>query len=134
MPLRLAIVTPREEAVSLDCAEVIVPGQTGELDLMPGHLPLVTTLVPGILTVVVDGKRMPYAVGSGYAEIDDDRVTVLTEACLAPTQIDLDEARSDLESVEKALAGKGPIDDDFDENTRLAQWARARMNVAGGAR
>jgi F-type H+-transporting ATPase subunit epsilon len=129
MPLQLAIVTPRAEALAIDCAEVVIPGTTGELDLMPGHLPLVTTIRPGVLTVGKDGRRDHYAVGSGYAEIDDDRVTVLTEACLAADQVDVDEARSDLESAEQAMAGTGPVDDDFDENARSIAWARARLEV-----
>lgn len=129
MPLQLAIVTPRAEALAIECAEVVVPGSTGELDLMPGHLPLVTTTRPGVLTVIVDGRRDHYAVGSGYAEVDDDRVTVLTEACLASDQIDVDEARADLQAAEEAMSGSGPADPGFDESSRSAAWARARLDV-----
>lgn len=129
MPLRLAIVTPREEALSLECAEVIVPGSTGDIGLLPGHVPLVSTLRPGVLTVVDGSQRRRFAVGTGYAEIDDDQVTVLTEACLGPKQVDADEARTDLEAAEREMAKTGPEDPAFEEHDLGARWARARLEV-----
>ena len=97
---------------------------------MPGHLPLITTIRPGVLTVSTGGGRRHFAVASGYAEIDDDRVSVLTEACLTAKQVDAAQARSDLESAEQAMASTGPVDPSFDENARAAAWARARIDVS----
>jgi len=129
MPIQLAIVTPREEMLAIECAEVVVPGSSGDIGLLPGHVPLVTTLRPGILTVVESAKPRYFAVGLGYAEIDDDRLTVLTEECLAPEQVDLEEARSDLERVERDLASHGPEDEAFAGLDVDARWARARLEL-----
>ncbi|NJK88271.1 MAG: ATP synthase F1 subunit epsilon [Myxococcales bacterium] len=122
MALSLAIVTPTEEALRLDCSEVVAPGTTGELGILPGHVPLVTTLTAGALTVVSEGQRSVYAVGPGYAEVDEDHVTVLTEACLAPKAIDLEEARRDLSSAEARMRDGGPNDPAFVEAARDAAW------------
>lgn len=95
--LRLEIVTPESKAYSEDVEMVTLPGSEGELGVYPNHVPLLTTLRPGALRVIKDGREMFLAVGEGFVEIKADAVSVLTDMALEVTQID--EA-----AVEKAIA------------------------------
>lgn len=129
MPLQLDIVTPDQAAVQVTCDEVVVPGVQGELDLLPGHVPLLSALRPGVLVVVQGNQRSIYAVGTGFVQIEDDQVNVLTEACDPPRRIDLETTRKALEEAQGKLAELGPGDPRFLEFERAAALAQARLDA-----
>lgn len=130
MALDLAIVTPDQEASSIRCDEVVVPGVNGEMGLLPGHIPLITALRPGVLTVLTQGKKTHYAVSTGYAEIGEDKVTVLTDACEEASTIDVERAKRALESAEAALAKAGDEQSGWTEQQRRLLKAQARLDAA----
>src|SRR5437763_424026 len=80
MALKLAIVTPEAE-LGLDADEVVVPGSNGEVGILPGHIPLITALHPGVLIVIRGGKKSIYATSTGFAEVEGSQVTLLTDSC-----------------------------------------------------
>jgi F-type H+-transporting ATPase subunit epsilon len=130
MALKIAIVTPDHEALDIECDEVVAPGANGEIGLLAGHVPLITALRPGVLTVIAGGRRSHYAVSSGFAEVDADCVTILTEACEEATKVDADRARRALEQAESALASLAQDDVGFAEQERRSLRARARLDAA----
>ena len=130
MALKIAIVTPDHEALDIECDEVVAPGANGEIGLLAGHVPLITALRPGVLTVIAGGRRSHYAVSSGFAEVDADRVTILTEACEEAAKVDADRARRALEQAESALASLAQDDVGFAEPERRSLRARARLDAA----
>jgi F-type H+-transporting ATPase subunit epsilon len=77
--LQFDLVSPERKLASVQAREVRIPGADGDLTAMPGHAPLITTLRPGILTVVSSEGTQEFAVTSGFAQIDADGVTVLAE-------------------------------------------------------
>lgn len=77
--LQFDLVSPERKLASVHAREVRIPGADGDLTAMPGHAPLITTLRPGILTVVSSDGTQEFAVTSGFAQIDADGVTVLAE-------------------------------------------------------
>lgn len=86
--LKLQIITPEATAYSEDVEMVTLPGSEGEFGVFPNHVPLLTTLNPGELRVVKDGKESFLAVGEGFVEITADSVSVLTDMALTPSVID----------------------------------------------
>ena len=88
MPLRLEIVTPETKVYSEDVDMVTLPGAEGELGVYPKHVPVLTTLKPGELRVIKDGRETAMAVGEGFVEIKTDGVSVLTDMALGSEQID----------------------------------------------
>lgn len=134
MALRCAIVTPTEEALDIECDEVVTPGVNGEIGMMPGHIPLVTALHPGVLTVVKGGKKTFYAVGSGFAEIENDIVRVLTNTCEESSAIDVDRAKKKMESAEKEIGNFNPEDEGFADMQRRVRVNRARLNAVERAK
>ena len=130
MPLQLTIVTPEREAVSATCDEVAVPGVDGEAGLLPGHVPVITALRPGVLTVIQEGKKSVYAVSTGCAELEDDQVTVLTAACLAAHEVDVEQAKADVAEMEKKIAELGEQDETYDTLRIRLRRAQARIDAA----
>ncbi len=88
MPFRLEIVTPEGKAFSDEVNNVVLPGGLGEMDVLPSHSNLVTTLQPGELRYHKDGHAHEMAIGAGFAEIQGDHVNVLTDMALRDAQID----------------------------------------------
>jgi F-type H+-transporting ATPase subunit epsilon len=88
MTLKLEIVTPEAKIYSEDVNMVTLPGTEGELGVYPNHVPLLTTLKPGELRVLKDGRATSLAVGEGFVEIKADAVSVLTDMALESTSID----------------------------------------------
>src|ERR1043166_105577 len=78
MTLKLEIVTPEEKIYSEDVDMVTLPGAEGELGVYPKHVPVLTTLKPGELRVLKNGRETSMAVGEGFVEIKADAVSVLT--------------------------------------------------------
>jgi len=106
MAFRLEIVTPDKRTFSDDVDGVVIPGSEGELGVLEGHAPLVTTLLPGELRYTKGGEEESLAVGEGVVEITRESVAVLTD--LAVTEHDIDEAAVEeaLKRAEAALSEK----------------------------
>jgi len=58
---------------------IVAPGTEGYLGVLPGHLPLVTSLRPGTLTVLSEGRRLYFEIEAGYMEVTPASVIVITE-------------------------------------------------------
>src|SRR2546428_8148023 len=85
--LKLEIVTPEEKIYSEDVDMVTLPGSEGELGIYPKHVPVLTTLKPGELRVVKDGRETVMAVCEGFVEIKAYGVSVLTDMGLESEKI-----------------------------------------------
>jgi F-type H+-transporting ATPase subunit epsilon len=101
--LRLEIVTPETKAYSEDVDMVTLPGSEGELGVFPKHVPLLTTLKPGELRVLKDGREIFLAVGEGFVEIKADAVSVLTDMALESEKIDTAAAEAAVERAKAAM-------------------------------
>jgi F-type H+-transporting ATPase subunit epsilon len=126
--LRLEVVTRSQKVLEEDVEEVRLPGFLGELGVLPGHTALLTALGSGPLAYRQGGRDHYLAIQSGFAEILDDRVTVLAEVAETPKAIDVDAARNALAEAEQAL--KGATAEELDELTDALRLAETRIDVA----
>jgi F-type H+-transporting ATPase subunit epsilon len=101
--LKLEIVTPEEKIYSQDVDMVTLPGAEGELGVYPKHVPVLTTLKPGELRVIKDGRETAMAVGEGFVEIRTDGVSVLTDMALESEKIDIEAAEKAVASAQAAM-------------------------------
>src|SRR3954464_14160894 len=101
--LRLEIVTPEATAYSQDVEMVTLTGAEGELGVYPNHVPLLTTLQPGELRVLKDGRETFLAVGEGFVEVRADGVSVLTDLALEASQIDEGAAEAAIARAQAAM-------------------------------
>src|SRR6202790_4912122 len=101
--LKLEIVTPEAKIYSEDVDMVTLTGSEGELGVYPKHVPLLTTLKPGELRVMKDGRETAMAVGEGFVEIKADAVSVLTDMALEAEKIDIASAEAAVERAKAAM-------------------------------
>jgi F-type H+-transporting ATPase subunit epsilon len=111
--LRLEIVTPEAKAYSEDVDMVTVPGSEGELGILPQHVPLLSSIKPGELRVMKDGRETFLAVGEGFVEVTQDRVIVLTDMAIEATQIDEAEAQAAFEKAQEELKAQRLSDEEY---------------------
>jgi F-type H+-transporting ATPase subunit epsilon len=101
--LKLEIVTPERKIYSEDVDMVTLPGSEGELGVYPKHVPLLTTLKPGELRVMQNGRETATAIGEGFVEIKADSVSVLTDMALEAEKIDISAAEAAVERAKAAM-------------------------------
>jgi F-type H+-transporting ATPase subunit epsilon len=99
MPLHLDIVTPEKKVFSAPVDNVYLPGEDGEIGVLPMHAGLVTALRAGELRYLHHGQVVTLAIGSGFAEITQEKVVVLTDMALGEAEID---ERSAEEAIQRA--------------------------------
>jgi len=131
--LGVNLVTPRGVVAHTDADSVQAPGELGELELLPGHIPMLTALKPGVLTIG-SKARARYAVSSGYLRVDPEGgVEILVEQAVPSKDVDADAAKKDLATAEAELAkwGDRPLDGDYVNVQQRADWARARLDASG---
>ncbi|MCX6898470.1 MAG: F0F1 ATP synthase subunit epsilon [Verrucomicrobia bacterium] len=104
--LKLEIVTPEAVAYSETVDMVVLPGAAGELGVLAGHEPLMTTVVPGELRVIRGSEETVMAIGSGFAEITGETVRVLADMALRAEEIDEAAAIEARKRAEQRLAEK----------------------------
>jgi F-type H+-transporting ATPase subunit epsilon len=131
--LGVNLVTPRGVVAHTDADSVQAPGELGEFELLPGHIPMLTALRPGVLTIGTKA-RARYAVSSGYLRVDPTgAVEILVEQAMPTKDIDSETAKKDLATAEAELAkwGDRPLDGDYVNVQQRAGWARARLDAVG---
>jgi F-type H+-transporting ATPase subunit epsilon len=111
MALHLEIVTPEQTVFSGTVGNVYMPGANGEMGILEGHAALVTALEPGELRYEKDGQIHTLAVGSGFAEVTQERVNFLTDMALGEDEIDEAKAEEAMKRAEEKLAGISHSDD-----------------------
>jgi len=86
--LLLEIVTPEKKIFSDTVSDVYLPGAEGEMGVLELHAALVTALQPGELRYDKDGQTHELAIGSGFAEVTQEKVSVLTDSAFGEDEID----------------------------------------------
>jgi F-type H+-transporting ATPase subunit epsilon len=114
--MQFDLVSPERRLASMQASEVRIPGADGDLTAMASHSPTITTLRPGILTVVGPEGETQFAVTGGFAEIGEG-VTVLAERAMPRDEMTqevfdsyVEEARTAHETA-RATNEPGPVDD-----------------------
>jgi F-type H+-transporting ATPase subunit epsilon len=106
MALKLEIVTPEAKVYSENVDMVTLPGVEGEMGIYPNHVPLMTQVVAGEISVRQGGQNHLLAVGDGFAEITGDRVAILTDMAIKADDIDEVKAEEARKRAEARLQEK----------------------------
>jgi len=134
--LKCEIVTPEGLAMNEDVAMVVVPGEMGELGILPRHAPLVSKTVIGEVRVkhlVGNGQWEHLAVGNGYVKMQFDRLLLLVDTAEKAVEIDTERAQRALNRAEKWLARAGEPGVDVHRAEQSRKRALNRLKVAGKA-
>ena len=131
--LGVNLVTPKGVVAHSEADSVQAPGELGEFEMLPGHVPMLTALKAGVLTIGTKA-RARYAVGAGYLRVDPaGAVEILVEQAVPAKEIDVDAARKDMAAAEAELAkwGDKQADGDYTNAVERLAWAKARIDAVG---
>jgi F-type H+-transporting ATPase subunit epsilon len=129
--LRLEVVTPSRRVLKSRASEVRIPGALGELGVLPGHTPLLTSLGTGEVIWIDGNTTGRLVVQGGFAEVQPDAVTVLASTAETVDEIDVENARTTLAEAREKL--KTVSAEDFDEIDAQLRLAEARINAAAAS-
>ena len=101
--LQLEIVTPDKLVLSQSVDYVGAPGYEGEFGILPNHIPFLTALQVGNLYYKDGGKTYYIFVAGGFAEISNNKVTILAEVAEIAQEIDVERARKAVERAERRM-------------------------------
>ncbi|MDP3013006.1 MAG: F0F1 ATP synthase subunit epsilon [Candidatus Subteraquimicrobiales bacterium] len=127
------VITPEGLVYSGEVNMVVVPGEVGEIGVLPLHAPLIATLDVGEMRVKIDEKWDYIAVYRGYMEVREDKVIVLADAAEIASRVDVEKVKLAKEKAEKALE-EAAAEEDFFEAQKELTWALTRLRVAGKAK
>ena len=126
---QLEIVTPAKLMVKDTAEEAQIPGLDGYLGILPGHAPLITELAVGVITYKASGTTHTLSVAWGFAEVLQDKVTILAETAERPQEIDIERAQKAKERAEQRLKSND-LKVDYTRAEDALQRAETRLNVA----
>lgn len=113
MSFQLDIVTPEKTIFSDTVEDVYLPGSEGEMGVLDMHAALVSPLSPGELRYKKDGKIEELAVGEGFVEVCDDKVSVLIDLAIGEDAIDEAQVEEAMKRAQEALAGENVDHDEM---------------------
>jgi len=129
MALHISIIAPDRTVWDANAEEVILPSSTGQLGILRGHAPLLTALDIGVMRVRIDKDWTSIVLMGGFAEVEDDELTILVNGAEEGDKIDKDAAQRELEEMtlkfNDATTSKERI-----EATQNLRKARARVQAA----
>jgi F-type H+-transporting ATPase subunit epsilon len=94
------LVSPERVLLSEQVEQVVLPGADGDMAILAGHAPVISTLRPGVLDITSAGTRRRVYVKAGFAEVDPERLTILAERAVAVEDLnvanEIETARAEL--------------------------------------
>ena len=118
MPLlHFELVSPERLLLSEEVASVTIPGTEGDMGILPGHAPVLSTLRPGVVIVMREsGEADRIFVRGGFAEVNPQGLTVLAETAIPLAELDTAALARYVKDLEEDVA-----DAQDDETRRRAQ-------------
>ncbi|MGE0004460.1 MAG: F0F1 ATP synthase subunit epsilon [Parvibaculaceae bacterium] len=117
MALHFELVSPERLLFSGEVAGVDIPGTEGDMGILPGHAPVLSTLRPGVVTMTRDGgQKERIFVRGGFAEVNPQGLTVLAEVAVPLAELNADILAQQVKNAQEDVA-----DAQDDETRRRAQ-------------
>ncbi|AUB40517.1 MULTISPECIES: ATP synthase F1 subunit epsilon [Nostoc] len=135
MTLTVRVISPDKTVWDAPAEEVVLPSTTGQLGILTGHAPLLTALDTGVMRVrgAKNQNWEAIALLGGFAEVEENEVTILVNGAERGDKINLDEARTAYNQAEARLSQVSADDRQAQIQANQAfKRARARFQAAGG--
>lgn len=125
---KFELVSPERLLLSADVSEVVIPGSEGYLTVLAGHSPLMTTIIPGTVTVkTADGKSDTYVVFGGFADITPDGCSLLAESALHIDEVSREDIAARIDQARKQIEDAHSNE----HRTKAEQFLHQLMTVQG---
>jgi F-type H+-transporting ATPase subunit epsilon len=102
--LSCTVLTPERTVLNTEVTSAVIPAHDGEIGILHGRAPLLCRLGIGILRLEGCSDPTRLYLDSGFAEVADNQITILTEHALKPEEIDATEVRATLQEVQDRSA------------------------------
>ncbi|MEB3214349.1 MAG: ATP synthase F1 subunit epsilon [Leptolyngbyaceae bacterium] len=133
MTLTVRVIAPDKTVWDSSADEVILPSTTGQLGILSGHAPLLTALDTGVMRVRDSKDWVAIALMGGFAEVENDEVTILVNGAERGDNNDANDAKQAFQDAEKRLnsAQGGGDRQEKIQATQALKRARARLQASG---
>lgn len=128
MSLNVRVITPDKVVWDANAEEIILPSSTGQLGILTDHAPLLTALDIGVMRVKADDKWLSIVLMEGFAEVENNKVTILSNGAEEGVNIDPLTAQSELEKV-TLLVDQATTKKEKIEATLELRKAKARLQA-----
>jgi F-type H+-transporting ATPase subunit epsilon len=134
MTLTVRVIAPDKTVWDAAAQEVILPSTTGQLGILSGHAPLLTALETGVMRVRADKDWVAIALVGGFAEIENNEVTILVNGAERGDLIDQAQAKTAYAEAQSRLSQVDQSGNKQEQIQAMQQMkkARARLQAAGG--
>lgn len=129
MTLKIRVIAPDRTVWNADAEEVILPSSTGQLGILTGHIPLLTALDIGVMRVRVEKDWIPIVLLGGFAEVENNTITILVNGAEEGSEINIEKAQKNLKAAISMLSEAETNREKF-EATQKIRKARARVQAA----
>ena len=110
--MNIEIVTPEARVYEDTIESVVMPTTSGDIDILPGHIPIVTEVQAGELIVSKSGTRQSLAISKGFAQCVGDKISILAEDAIHIDEIDESAVEEAQKRAEEALATMEKMSDE----------------------
>jgi F-type H+-transporting ATPase subunit epsilon len=127
--IKFEITTPERVVYTDEVDSITIPTSTGEITVLPDHIPLISLLVPGELRVKKGNEEELMAVSGGFIEVRKDKVVILSDTAELAHEIDVEAVEEAKKRAEKLLQEKRTDQVDYAGLAASLERELARLKV-----
>ncbi len=101
--LHIRVVTPEGSILDQEAQSIVLPAVEGEMEVLPGHIPMMVQVKPGELRVRREGQYEEFAIGEGFAQISGTQVSLATDLAVKESEIDENTVQAAIKRAEDAI-------------------------------
>ena len=130
--LQLQIVTPERTVLTEEVVSLVCPTTEGQITILPGHVPIIATLVSGELVAQNGGESHNIHVAGGFVQVQNEgkEIIVLADAAEHFYEIDIARAEEAKDQAEKTLSEQTLSDEEYAIAAVNLQRSLSRINIA----
>ena len=128
--INLKITTPEKVVFKDYVDQITLPTTTGEITVLPNHIPLISVLEPGEIKILKDNEETSLAVSGGFIEVQAEKVVILADTAEKAYEIDVERAEAAKERAKLAMEQKQLDTKEYALFAARIQKELARLKVA----
>lgn len=129
--LHFQLVTPQRAVLAETALSLTCPTTDGQITILPGHAPLIASLISGELIVKTENEEHNIHVAGGFVQINpNDEIVILADAAEHHFEIDIARAEEAKLEAEKALQEQTLSDEEYAFTAAVLQKSLSRINIA----
>jgi F-type H+-transporting ATPase subunit epsilon len=130
--LKCQVITPEKQVVDREADFVILTTEDGQMGILPEHAAVLCRLAPGMVRIDANGQKNYYFVNSGFAEVLDNRVTILTPEAIPANELDPHLIAEELAEAERMTVPSPSQREIREKAIRAARAKRTTIQAAKG--